>query len=501
MEIFGYTIYWLYWTDIWMIGTALLCLLVMLDDMFVDVLALFVKAWPGKITQDEFDRMNGLDQKRIAIVIANWHESDVLERMVAGNIKNIDYQNYEIILGVYPNDFETKRVAIAAEKKYRNVRVIVNEMNGPTSKGQMINQMVRNIDNYNRSFKSRPYDIVITHDAEDVIHRYALKLINLRSLESDFIQIPVFSLETPLSKLTAGIYMDEFTDSHTKNLLVRDHYKAGVPSAGVGTAVSRSAISKLLEFQNGYFLKENTLTEDYFLGLTCYDLNIKAHFIAEYFEYVDAKTGELTRDYVATRELFPQKMKASIKQKTRWIMGICLQSFEQESRTSKNLFGAYFLWRDRKGLWSAPLFVSTLIFTVYFLGAFLITGVWPRLEHEPYNDILVFLMWTNLVVAVLRIVERFILVSKVYNFATASLVPVRWVLSNFINNIATFNAVYQWTRSKIKGEAPKWSKTDHIIPAGFGMENFDFIEERTPLTLSVQSTPIQNSSRNLNLNT
>lgn len=497
MEIFGYSIYWLYWTDIWMLGTAILCLLVMLDDMFVDVLAIFVKAWPRKITQMEFDHMNGLDQKRIAIMIANWHESDVLERMVAGNIKNIDYQNYEILLGVYPNDYETKKVALAAEKKYRNVRVIVNEMNGPTSKGQMINQMVKFVDTYNRSFRSRPYDLVITHDAEDVIHRYALKLINLRSLECDFIQIPVFSLETPLSKLTAGIYMDEFTDSHTKNLLVRDHYNAGVPSAGVGTAVSRSAITRLLEFQNGYFLKENTLTEDYFLGLTCYDLNIKARFIAEYFEYVDVKTGELKRDYVATREFFPQKVKASVKQKTRWIMGICLQSFEQENRKSKNLVGAYFLWRDRKGLWSAPLFVSTLIFTVYFLGSYLINGVWPTTDYEPYNDVLVFLMWTNLVVAVLRIVERFVLVSKVYNLATASLVPVRWIVSNFINNYATFNAVFQWSRSKIRGEVPKWAKTDHIIPVGFGMESYDFAENTLPL--STTPLPYTTSNRDLNI--
>lgn len=468
MNIFDYTVSLLSARDIWMLGTVLFCSLVMLDDTFVDVLALFSKAKPHKIDEYEFKKMNHIPEKKIAIMIANWHEDAVLERMVAGNINNINYTNYEILLGVYPNDQGTLAAARRAEKKFSNVRVIVNMLNGPTSKGQMLNRMVSYIEEFNKFTPNNAYDLIAIQDAEDVIHKYALKLMNLRSLDYDFIQIPVFSLDVPLSKLTAGIYIDEFTESHTKNLLVRDIYNAGVPSAGVGTVVSRQLVSRLLKLQDGHFLNENTLTEDYYLGLTCYDLKVKAHFSCEYFENKNILTGEIKKEYIATREFFPQKIKASIKQKTRWTLGICLQSLEHKRKKSSHFFGNYFLWRDRKGLISAPLFILAMLFTFYFLGAFAITGIWPTLDHSPYYDFFLSLMWANLFLSIFRIYQRFYLVNKVYGVGVATLVPIRWILSNFINTTAMFNAIYQWTRSKISGKAPAWSKTDHIIPQGFG---------------------------------
>lgn len=452
----------------WMIGTVLFCSLVMVDDIFVDVLALLSGVKPHRIDPDEFKKMNSIPEKKIAIMIANWHEDCVLERMVAGNVNNIEYKNYEILLGVYPNDTATLNAARRAEKKHANVRVIVNMMNGPTSKGQMLNRMVNYIDEFNKFTPNNAYDLIGIQDAEDVIHKYSLKLMNLRSADFDFIQIPVFSLDVPLSKLTAGVYIDEFTESHTKNLLVRDCYNAGVPSAGVGTVVSRQLVSRLLKLQDGHFLNEKTLTEDYYLGLTCYDLKVRAHFSCEFFEKINPKTGKMEKEFIATREYFPQKVKASIKQKTRWTLGICLQSLEHKRKKCSHFFGNYFLWRDRKGLISAPLFVSATVFSLYFIGGYLMTGIWPMLDYAPYDDFFIALMWSNLFLSVSRIFQRAFLVIKVYGLGMALLVPPRWVLSNFINTTAMFNAIYQWARSKLTGKAPSWSKTDHIIPAGFG---------------------------------
>lgn len=468
MDIFDFTISLLSVHDIWLIGTVLFCFLVMVDDIFIDFLSLFSKTKPHKITQDQLLRMNSIPEKKIAVMIANWHEDAVLERMVAGNIQNIKYSNYEILLGVYPNDLPTLEAARRLERKFKNVRVIVNRLEGPTSKGQMLNRMVYFIDQFNRYTPQNAYDILVIQDAEDVIHQYALKLINYRSDQYEFIQIPVFSLDVPLKKLTAGIYIDEFTESHTKNLLVRDHLKAGVPSAGVGTAVTRQLVSRLLKLQNGHFLNEKTLTEDYYLGLTCYDLNVKAHFACEYFETRDPKTGKPVKDFVATRELFPQEVQASIKQKTRWTMGICLQSLEQKRPRSSQFFGNYFLWRDRKGLISAPLFLSSVFFTFYFIEIYLITGHWPELDYADYQTQFLVMLWVNLFLSVFRIFQRMYLVTRVYNFSMATLVPVRWMLSNYINTMALINAVIKWGQSKIQGKQPAWSKTDHIIPEGFG---------------------------------
>lgn len=488
MGFFNYTISLLSARDIWMLGTVFFCFLVLLDDIFVDILTLVSNIKPHKINENEFNRMNSISEKKIAVVIANWHEDVVLERMVTGNIGNINYSNYEFLLGVYPNDIATLAAARRVEKKIKNVRVVVNNMNGPTSKGQMINRMIYYIDKFNKYSPPEAYDLIVIQDAEDVIHKYALKLINLRSLDYDFIQIPVFSLDVPISKLTAGIYIDEFAESHTKNLLVRDCYNAGVPSAGVGTAVSRELVTRLLKLQDGYFLNEKTLTEDYYLGLTCYDLKVKAHFSCEFFEFRDLQTGNVRKEFIATREFFPQKIMASVKQKTRWSLGICLQSLEHKRKRSRHFFGSYFLWRDRKGLISAPLFISVTSFTIYFLTGFLVSGVWPTLDHSSYYDIFLGLLWINLFLSIFRMAQRVYLVNKIYSGLIAALVPVRWILSNYINTMAMFNAIEQWLHSKISGRVPVWSKTDHIIPVGFG-ENSDFIEDIGPVRIRLVPLP------------
>lgn len=458
--------------DVWMIATVSLCALFLLDDMFVDLLAMFRKLKPHRLSDTERQQMSELREKKIAIIVANWHEAEVLERMVAGNIHNIQYKNYEFILGVYPNDPHTIEAARRAEKRFRNVTVVVNSRNGPTSKGQMLNLLASYVADHNRQLPERAFEIVLMHDSEDVIHKYALKLINYRSEKYDFIQVPVFSLPTPLRRLTAGVYMDEFVESHTKDLLVREHFNAGIPSAGVGTALSWSAMRQIMEIQDGEFLNEKTLTEDYHLGLTCHDLGLRAHFACDY--YVNPETG--FSEYIATREYFPQKFRQSVRQKSRWALGISLQGFEQRRWNVQSFFQGYFLWRDRKGLVSAPLFTSAFIFTVYYLMTYFLEGRWPQLEYSPYAGPFALAMWLNLLFSICRIIQRCYLVHEIYGLKVASLVPVRWVLSNFINTFSTYNAIGKWLRSKVSGELPGWSKTEHIIPVGFGLENMSIIE-------------------------
>src|SRR6266480_74683 len=69
-------------------------------------------------------------------------EEDVLGKMVEGNLARIRVPEVSFFLGVYPNDAGTLRVAQELELKHPGrVRVIVNRLAGPTSKGQMLNEM------------------------------------------------------------------------------------------------------------------------------------------------------------------------------------------------------------------------------------------------------------------------------------------------------------------------------------------------------------------------
>lgn len=478
-------------SDLWMLGTVLLSSLFLFDDLAVDFLALFKRRKPVKLSEKEFNQMLQLPEKKIAILVANWHEEEIIERIVTGNINAIQYQNYEIILGVYPNDTGTLEAARRVEKKFKNVTVVVNTMNGPTSKGQMLNLMVSYLESQNKQRTQAPYDMLLIQDSEDIIHPYSLKLMNKHAEEYDFIQIPVFSLEVPLTKLTAGVYIDEFIESHTKDLLVRDYKNAGIPSAGVGTGMRWSAVQSILDLQAGAFLNENTLTEDYHLGLTCHDLKLTQHFACEYFEVKD-KDGKEKLEFIATREYFPQKFRQSIRQKTRWSLGISLQGFEQRKWKSVHASERYFLWRDRKGLVNAPLFTMALVFTIYFCYTYLVHGYWPQLESQQWQTTFVALMWSNLIFSVFRIVNRMRLVSFVYGKRVAALVPIRWIVSNFINTSCTYNAVYQWGSAKIRGELPKWSKTDHVIPAHFGLENKEILESEISANAESKTDKSQN---------
>lgn len=473
--------------DIWLLITAVLCTLFLLDDVFIDAMALFKKCKARKISSDEIKKMRALPQKKIAVLVASWREDEILERVVNGNIQQIEYSNYEFYLGVYPNDQKTLEAARRIEKRHKNVTVVVNTLNGPTSKGQMLNVLARYIGAYNADSNKIPFEMIVIQDAEDLIHKYSLKLMNMYMNDYDFLQTPVFSLNTPLSKLTAGIYIDEFIESHTKDLLVRNYYKAGLPSAGVGTALKWGLVRKLMQLQEGDFLNEKTLTEDYHLGLTCHDIGAKNHFACDFYEYKDEKTGEVLQDYIATREYFPQKAGLSIKQKTRWFIGITLQGFEERKWKSTHFSERYFLWRDRRGLVNAPLFTSAFVFLVYFVTTWLMTGNWPSLEYTPYNTAFVLLMYGNLLFSIFRICNRMRLVSSVYGLKMALLVPVRWIFSNFINTFSTYNAVFKWFNSKYRNQTMAWAKTEHMIPVGFGLENLIVLEAET------LETPVQTS--------
>lgn len=471
-----YTITFLSPLEIWMLSTVLLSSLFLFDDLAVDLAAILRKRKPLKLSEKDLNEMMQLPEKKIAILVANWQEEEIIERIVTGNINAINYKNYEIVLGVYPNDRATLEAARRVEKKFTNVTVVVNTMNGPTSKGQMLNVMASYLESYNKSNGQAPFDMILIQDSEDIIHPQSLKLFNKHSNTYDFVQIPVFSLEVPLSKFTAGVYIDEFIESHTKDILIRDYNKAGIPSAGVGTGMNWSAVQKIMDLQEGSFLNENTLTEDYHLGLTCHDLKLKQHFACEYYEIKDEKSDKTKREFIATREYFPQKFRQSIRQKTRWALGISLQGFEQRKWKSVHASERYFLWRDRKGLVNAPLFTMALMFAIYFCATYIVYGTWPAISNELWQSAFVILMWCNLMFSIFRIFNRMRLVSFVYGAKVASLVPVRWVLSNFINTSCTYNAAYQWGASKVKGELPAWSKTEHIIPVNFGLENKVILE-------------------------
>ena len=123
-----------------------------LDDAFIDLLALGIVRFrlPGLV-----ERAHTIPTT--AVFVANWHEEHVLGKMVEGNLARIQAREVSIFLGVYPNNTGTVRVAKELEAKHPDrVRVIMNTLPGPTSKGQMLNEMFLQV------FSSLPNRIPMT---------------------------------------------------------------------------------------------------------------------------------------------------------------------------------------------------------------------------------------------------------------------------------------------------------------------------------------------------
>lgn len=447
--------------NLWMIFSYVIIFAVLIfsfDDLFIDFIALVFRLKPKQLSEQELGLMHSMPQKRIAIMIANWHEADIIERMVHGNLGRIDYLNYDFFLGVYPNDPETVAAAKRLESIYSMVKVVVNSKPGPTSKGQMLNEIVHFITALEVQSK-KFYDVFMLQDSEDIIHALSLKQVNVEMEEVDFLQTPVFSLPTKWNDLTRAVYIDEFTECHTKDMLVRSFLKGGVPSAGVGTAMSHLFVSEIQLLQKGELLKEDTLTEDYHLGLMAHRLGYDSKFVCSYHKKKHAT------DYIATREYFPASTSTSIRQKTRWTLGISFQGYDN-LKWSKTISENYFLWRDRRSFLNSILVLCSYILTVSYVAYYLINGRWPEFLGE--DKVLYAALTTNFYLMAIRLVQRFRLVNELNGLSLAILVPVRWVLANYINTMASFKAYKVNRNSKKTGTRPQWVKTTHELPTTFG---------------------------------
>ncbi|MEO5970823.1 MAG: glycosyltransferase [Bdellovibrionia bacterium] len=435
-----------------------------IDDFFIDVCAWTLRVKPKELKSVHLDQIRQIPEKRIAVLIAAWKEEGVLKHMIRGNLAAIEYENYSFIIGVYPNDLETLAEANELAAEIPNVVVVVNSQEGPTCKGQMLNVMVREILKLEK-VKNLTYDAFIIHDSEDLVHRLEFQIVNGELNYHDFVQIPVFSLPVSSFSLVAGIYIDEFAESHTKSVLVRNKLGAPIPAAGVGTAVSRKLVLECLNKQSGDLLNVRSLTEDYELGLSTQTFGLKSKFSCYFFLKPDLK-----REYIATREYFPKSFKASVRQKSRWTLGIAFQGFENLGWKGSFLH-RYFLFRDRKGPFCNALIIATLSVLLYTTARLffpdasvdpeILANALDNTQIEPLIEINLFFM-------VNRFLNRVWSVKIVYGWKLALFSPIRWPLANVINFLASIKATQQYIQNKILGTQPKWIKTSHELPEGFG---------------------------------
>lgn len=440
-----------------LVPLAVLILLSGLDDLVLDV-ALLLR-WlrqRGEALPGEGD-LKKIPEKRIAVFVPLWREHQVIGKMLEHNIAAIRYGSYDFFVGAYPNDEPTLDAVREAERRFPNVHLAICPHDGPTSKGDCLNWIYQHLLAFEERHTVR-YDVVVTHDAEDLIHAEALRWINYYTECCDMVQIPVLPLPTPFWKFTHGIYCDEFAEYQTKDVPVRQMLGGFIPSNGVGTGYSRAALEKLAQAACNRVFEPGCLTEDYENGLRLHRLGFRQLFVPIRF---------LDGNPVATREYFPLTFRQAIRQRTRWVIGIALQTWERYGwRGSAS--DLYWFWRDRKGLLGNPASIFGNAIFLYGLGTWLSSWVtespW-RLAGMETHPWLIWLLGGTMILQCVRVSVRMGCAGRIYGWRFALVVPLRTVWANWINSLATVLAISRYALARFQDRPLVWIKTEHFYPS------------------------------------
>ncbi|KAB7644840.1 glycosyl transferase family protein [Polymorphobacter fuscus] len=426
------------------------------DDLFVDLV--YFGRWLWRRMQPPTPRataemLHQVAPAPMAIIIPAWDESNVIGAMLARLLATLDYPDYRVFVGLYPND-PAGRAAVAAIPDARIAPVLCSRP-GPTTKSDCLNHLWRAVLADERA-RGRIFKAVVLHDAEDVLHPQELRVQNALIPGLAMVQLPVVPLPDKTSPWVAGHYLDEFAANHLKDIAVRQALGAAVPSAGVACAIERTMLGRIAEVGGGDPFDATCLTEDYELGL-----RIKALGGGTALVRVREANGGL----VATEAHFPATFETARRQKTRWLLGIALSGWDRLG-WPRGAADRYMLLRDRKAVVAALLaMVAYAVTLLILLDSVLVASV-PALAALPplLGPLAMTLTLVNIVLLAWRLAMRAACTAYGHGWREAARSVPRAVVSNVINAAAAWSACRRYAAALRSGDAPQWDKTVHRFP-------------------------------------
>ena len=448
-----------------------------LDDMIFDTQFLLFLWRQRKKEPITLQQMRLEQEQWIAIFVPAWQEGGVVNKMADYASKVVLYDKYDIFIGVYPNDPETNHCVDEVCAANPRLHKVVVPHPGPTSKADCLNWLYRAM-RLREIPGQREYAMVSLHDSEDVLHPLTLKVYNYFVPKIyDMAQLPVFALELPIWKFWVGnIYVDDFAELHTKDMFIRESIGGVVPSAGVGTAFSRKLLESLGADNEGDPFRIGNLTEDYEIGIRAKRAGYRVGVVSYPIERLvrrprkDGTMGppEVVTEVVAVREPFPTNFNVAVRQRSRWILGISFQTWEQAGWAGSWAV-RYTLLRDRR----APLthFINMIGYIVLAFALFQVTfryTPWAAQYYVPplfaADSLLCKIAILCTCLLVYRMIQKMISVYTIYNFKQAIFSVPRLMVSNMVNFFATVRAVRMYLAYKLFGTPMVWLKTAHVFP-------------------------------------
>lgn len=419
-----------------------------LDDLAVDLIWLARGAW-RRLTVDRHDRRITAatlppprDPGRLALFVPAWREAEVIWPMLRATLGRYDHGDYRIYVGTYPNDPAT--IAAVEQVDDPRVRLVHGLLDGPTTKAECLNRMwaAMLLDERCCGFR---YKAVVLHDAEDVVHPLELRLFDALIERFDLIQLPVQPLIDPGSRWVSAHYADEFAEAHAKQLVVREALGAGIPSAGVGCALSRGVLARMADAADGKPFDEASLTEDYELGLRLAGFGGRATFVA-----MPAAPGA---PLVAVRAFFPGSFDIAVRQKARWMQGIALAGWDRLGWHG-SLAERWMRLRDRRAV------LAAILLTAGYAAALLLIITWPFGLRYDWPGWIAPVLTINFALLAWRLAVRVSLVGRLYGWREG----LRAIPRVFVGNVIAIAAARRAVMAYDPGATPRWDKTAHQFP-------------------------------------
>ena len=456
-------------------ATAVIIFISTIDDLFLDAyywlfeIKRFLRR--EKNTNVDAQALRELDERYLAIMVPAWKEYDVIAKMIENTLATMEYERYIIFAGTYHNDAETTAEVERMVRRHpgRVVRAAVLN-DGPTCKADCLNWIIAAIRRYETAHHIE-FAGVIMHDCEDVIHPIELKYFNFAIADNDLVQLPVLSLPRKWNEFVAGTYMDDFSETHQKDIPSRQLLTGIVPGAGVASCYSRRAIEAASIERDGKPFNTTTLTEDYDFSFRLRALGMKETFarfpIAEVMREQVRKHRERVasaRNLLATREYFPSTLRTAYRQRARWILGISFQGWQQLGWKG-NWRDRYMFFRDRKGMVTSIISIVAYAVLINYvsIAGLRAAGIAPTavVQQDLVSAALAPLLVINSVMLVLRLSERFYFVAKLNGVLQGALSLPRLFVNNLINFLAVCRAWRIFINHLITGKPIAWDKTSH----------------------------------------
>lgn len=430
-----------------------------IDDLAIDLIWIARASWRRGTVYRRHPRASAASLRpglrgRIALFVPAWREEAVIGAMIARTRAVLSHPDWRLYVGCYPNDPATIAAVAAAAGDDPRVRLVVGDRPGPTTKAGCLNWLWQAMC-ADEAADRRFVKAIVLHDAEDMVHRDELAVYDALVDRFDLVQLPVEPVPVrgagAWAALVSGHYASEFAESHAKQVVVREALGAAVPSAGVGCAIARHALSRIDVRADGPF-DPGSLTEDYELGLRIGAAGGRGALVR-----IAAADGD---GLVAVRACFPATLATATRQKARWIAGIALTGWDRLGWDG-SLAERWMRLRDRRAPVAALVLVAAYLGIVMWVTAMIAGtafGVPVALALPRWVVVL------NVIVAAWRTIVRSLFVARSSGWRIAALTIPHMLIGNVVAMAASLRAIAPYV-GIIRTGRVRWDKTAHVFPA------------------------------------